>query len=192
MKQSVMFILVCLLGVQPAMGSDTEEALADSRATVGEFMKTLKQELQSGMQAGGPVNAVSVCNLTAPGIANTYSAREGREVSRTSLRVRNPDNAPVAWQRAVLESFEQRKQAGEDVTALEFHEVVTTDGVRELRYMKAIPTAKLCLACHGETVDSTVGTRLEKLYPDDQAMGYRVGDIRGAFSVTQTLNKDEE
>lgn len=192
MKQLVMIFIMCLMGVQSAMGSDTEQALAESRATVGEFMKTLKQELQAGMQAGGPVNAVSVCNLTAPGIANTYSAREGREVSRTSLRVRNPGNAPVAWQRAVLESFEQRKQAGEDVTALEFHEVVTTDGVRELRYMKAIPTAKLCLACHGETVDSTVGTRLRILYPDDQAMGYRVGDIRGAFSVTQTLNIDEE
>lgn len=192
MKQLVMITFMCLMGVQSAMGSDTEQALADSRATVGEFMKTLKQELLAGMQAGGPVNAVSVCNLTAPGIANTYSAREGREVSRTSLRVRNPGNAPVAWQRAVLESFEQRKQAGEDVTALEFHEVVTTEGVRELRYMKAIPTAKLCLACHGETVDSNVGKRLEILYPDDQAMGYRVGDIRGAFSVTQTLNKDEE
>ncbi|MBT8121841.1 MAG: DUF3365 domain-containing protein [Gammaproteobacteria bacterium] len=192
MKQLVMIVLTCLMGVQSAMGSDTEQALADSRATVGEFMKTLKQELQAAMQAGGPVNAVSVCNLTAPGIANTYSAREGREVSRTSLRVRNPGNAPVAWQRAVLESFEQRKQAGEDVTTLEFHEVVTTDGVRELRYMKAIPTAKVCLACHGETVDSTVKARLEILYPNDQAMGYRVGDIRGAFSVTQTLCKDQE
>ena len=192
MKQSVKVFLVCLMGVQPAMGADTEQALADSRATVGEFMKTLKQELQAGMQAGGPVNAVSVCNLTAPGIANTYSAREGREVSRTSLRPRNPGNAPVAWQHAVLESFEQRKQAGEDVTALEYHEVVTTEGVRELRYMKAIPTAKVCLACHGEAVDSTVRTRLEKLYPDDQAMGYRVGDIRGAFSVTQTLATDAD
>jgi len=191
MKQLVMIIFMCLMGVQSAMGSNVERALADSRATVGEFMKTLKQELMAAMQAGGPVNAVSVCNLTAPGIANTYSASEGREVSRTSLRVRNPGNAPVAWQRAVLESFEQRKQAGEDVTALEFHEVVTTEGVRELRYMKAIPTAKLCLACHGETVDSTVRTRLETLYPNDQAMGYRVGDIRGAFSVTQTLDKDD-
>jgi hypothetical protein len=192
MKQIFITLFLTLMPMFPVHASEAEQALADSRATVGEFMKTLKQELQAGMQAGGPVNAVSVCNLTAPGIANTYSAREGREVSRTSLRVRNPGNAPVAWQRAVLESFEQRKQAGEDVTALEFHEVVTTDGVRELRYMKAIPTAKLCLACHGETVDSTVGTRLQKLYPDDQAMGYRVGDIRGAFSVTQTLNKDEE
>ncbi len=180
-----------LLAMFPVHASEAEQALADSRATVGEFMQTLKQELQASMQAGGPVNAVNVCNLAAPAIANTYSAREGREVGRTSLRVRNPANAPLAWQRAVLESFEQRKQAGEDVTALEFHELVTTEGVRELRYMKAIPTMKLCLACHGESVDSVVRTRLEELYPEDQAMGYRVGDIRGAFSVTQVLDKED-
>ena len=54
--------------------------------------------------------------------------------------------------------------------------------------MKAIPTAQLCLACHGENIDSITRTRLEKLYPDDQAAGYKVGDIRGAFSITQPLD----
>jgi len=191
MKHLFITLFITLLPMFPVHASDAWQALADSRATVGEFMQTLKQELQASMQAGGPVNAVNVCNLAAPAIANTYSAREGREVGRTSLRVRNPANAPLAWQRAVLESFEQRKQAGEDVTALEFHELVTTEGVRELRYMKAIPTLQLCLACHGESVDSVVRTRLEELYPEDQAMGYRVGDIRGAFSVTQVLDKED-
>jgi len=191
MKHLFITLFITLLPMFPVHASDAGQALADSKATVGEFMQTLKQELQASMQAGGPVNAVNVCNLAAPAIANTYSAREGREVGRTSLRVRNPANAPLAWQRAVLESFEQRKQAGEDVTALEFHELVTTEGVSELRYMKAIPTLQLCLACHGESVDSVVRTRLEELYPEDQAMGYRVGDIRGAFSVTQVLDKED-
>ncbi len=191
MKHLFITLFITLLPMFPVHASDAGQALADSKATVGEFMQTLKQELQASMQAGGPVNAVNVCNLTAPAIANTYSAREGREVGRTSLRVRNPANAPLAWQRAVLESFEQRKQAGEDVTALEFHELITTEGVSELRYMKAIPTLQLCLACHGESVDSVVRTRLEELYPEDQAMGYRVGDIRGAFSVTQVLDKED-
>ena len=196
MKQALTLVLMMSLAVQlPAHADEqvkADKALADSRATVGEFMQTLKQELMAGMQAGGPVNAVSVCNLTAPGIANTYSAREGREVSRTSLRPRNPGNAPEAWERAVLEKFEARKEAGEDVATFEFHEVVTVDDTRVLRYMKAIPTGKLCLACHGEAVDTVVRTRLEKLYPDDQAMGYSIGDIRGAFSVTQVLDTQAE
>ena len=188
MKQRIAIIILCLAGVQSVLADDVEQALADSRATVGEFMKTLKQELMSGMQAGGPVNAISVCNLTAPAIANTYSTREGRTVSRTSLRTRNPANAPTDWQRTVLESFDERNAAGEKPATLEYHEVVKQDGVRELRYMKAIPTAELCLACHGEAVDLNVKNRLAKLYPEDQATGYRAGDIRGAFVVTQTLD----
>jgi hypothetical protein len=166
---------------------DVAAEVAASRATVKEFMQTLKKELQAGMQEGGPINAVSVCNLTAPGIANTYSARNGWDVSRTSLKARNPENAPDVWERAVLESFEVRKQAGEDPMKIEFYEVVKQDGTRKLRYMKAIPTSEVCLACHGEQVDSVTKTRLDTLYPHDQAMGYKKGDIRGAFSITQPL-----
>ena len=166
---------------------DYATEVAASRATVKEYMQTLKQELQAGMQAGGPMNAVSVCNLTAPGIANTYSIRNGWDVGRTSLKTRNPENAPDAWERSVLETFEERKLAGEDPMKMEYYEVVRQNGTRKLRYMKAIPTAGLCLACHGEQVDSVTKTRLETLYPNDQAMGYKEGDIRGAFSITQPL-----
>lgn len=187
MQKFLTFLFLGMAVVVTATARDYTKELEDSRATVVEFMQTLKQELQTGMQEGGPVNAISVCNLFAPGIANTYSVRKGWDVGRTSLKVRNPSNAPDAWERSVLESFEERKRAGEDPMKMEYHEVVRKDGVRELRYMKAIPTAELCLACHGESVDSIARTRLQKLYPDDQALGYKVGDIRGAFSVSQPL-----
>ena len=166
---------------------DYAAEIAASRDTTKEFMQTLKKELQAGMQEGGPINAVSVCNLTAPGIASTYSARYGWDVGRTSLKTRNPENAPDTWERSVLESFEARKRAGEDPMKMEYYEVVRQNGSDHLRYMKAIPTAGLCLACHGEQVDSITRTRLETLYPNDQAMGYKEGDIRGAFSITQPL-----
>jgi hypothetical protein len=168
--------------------ADYSDELEASRETVKEFMQTLKKELQTSMQQGGPVNAVSVCNLIAPGIANTYSVRNGWEVGRTSLKLRNPNNAPDAWERSVLEAFEERKLAGEDPAQMEFYEVVRVDGDKQLRYMKAIPTSRPCLACHGESPDSIVKTRLEKLYPHDQALGYRQGDIRGAFTITQPLS----
>jgi hypothetical protein len=188
MQKTVKFFILGMAAISAAHAGDYTAELDASRATAKEFMQTLKQELQAGMQEGGPVNAISVCNLFAPGIANTYSVRNGWDVGRTSLKRRNPDNAPDAWERSVLESFEERKRAGEDPAKLEHYEVVRQDGVRELRYMKAIPTVPLCLACHGEHVDSITRTRLEKLYPDDQALGYKAGDIRGAFSISQPLD----
>ena len=188
--QRLLTIIALGLGLTApgAYAADYSDELDASRKTVKEFMQTLKKELQSSMQEGGPVNAVSVCNLTAPAIANTYSVRNGWEVGRTSLKLRNPNNAPDAWERSVLEAFEERKLAGEDPVQMEFHEVVRVDGDKQLRYMKAIPTSRPCLACHGEALDSIVKTRLEKLYPHDQALGYREGDIRGAFTITQPLS----
>jgi len=189
MQRLLTVITLSLAATIPdSYAADYAEEVTASRETVKEFMQTLKQELQAGMQEGGPINAVSVCNLTAPGIANTYSIRNGWDVGRTSLRVRNPGNAPDAWERSALESFEERKRAGEDPTKMEHYEVVRQDGIRELRYMKAIPTSGLCLACHGEQIDSTVKTRLEELYPNDQALGYREGDLRGAFTIRQPLS----
>ena len=102
MKQLLVMMCVMLLATGYVRAGEDDERVAASRATVKEFMQSLKQELQKGMQDGGPVNALGVCNMTAPGIANTYSARHGWSVGRTSLRVRNPDNAPDIWEQAVL------------------------------------------------------------------------------------------
>ena len=174
--------------IPDSYAADYAAEITASRETVKEFMQTLKKELLASMQEGGPINAVSVCNLTAPAIANTYSIRNGWDVGRTSLKLRNPDNAPDAWERSTLDSFEERKRAGEDPMKMEHYEVVRQDGASELRYMKAIPTGQLCLACHGEQIDLNVKTRLEKLYPHDQALGYKEGDLRGAFTIRQPLS----
>ena len=44
-----------------------------------------------------------------------------------------------------------------------------------------------CLACHGSKIAPEVSDKLKALYPKDQATGYKTGDIRGAFSIRQTM-----
>jgi hypothetical protein len=175
-----------------AAAPEPASQLDQSRATAARFMKTLKGELMQAMQAGGPVNAIAVCNKRAPAIAAELGALRGWEVGRTSLKLRNPANAPDEWERRVLERFEQRKQAGEDPAKLEYYEVVEQDGQPVFRYMKAIPTTELCLACHGAKLDSAVTAKLNELYPRDQARGYQVGDIRGAFTFIEPLSMDAD
>ena len=182
------FALCMTLSAPATYAADYSNEIQASRETAQEFMQTLKQQLQSSMQEGGPVNAVSVCNLIAPGIASTYSARNGWDVGRTSLKLRNPANAPDDWERAVLERFEERKLAGENPAQLEYYEVTVEDGEKKLRYMKAIPTSQPCLACHGEALDGIVKTRIETLYSEDRALGFKQGDIRGAFTITQPVS----
>ncbi len=58
-------------------------------------------------------------------------------------------------------------------------------GVPVFRYVEARPTMELCLACHGSELGEPVKAVLAKHYPDDRATGFRVGDLRGAFTLIQ-------
>ncbi|MGK0443770.1 MAG: hypothetical protein ACJA1U_000698 [Bermanella sp.] len=167
-----------LLQAQPA--PDKQAA----RETIQGFAKDLKQVLVSTMKADGPVAAIKVCNLSAPAIATQHS-QSPWDISRTSLKVRNANNTPDAWLKNVLLEFEQRKQNGETVSSIEYSEQ-RTDG---WYFVKAIPTGEPCLACHGSNLKPAVQEKLSELYPNDQATGFSLGDIRGAFVVKKETFK---
>jgi len=158
-----------------------------SRAVAASFAGELKEALTKEMAASGPIGAVDVCKSMAPEIADRASEKSGWEVARTSLKPRNSGNAPDAWEAEVLQAFAARKAAGEDPAKMETWAIVDDGGQKRFRYMKAIPTASLCLACHGTSIEPELRAHLDRLYPDDAAVGYREGDIRGAFTITQPM-----
>jgi len=188
---SIAIMVVALTGgFAESAGTETsiDDRVADSRQVIKKFFGSLKGELVAGLKQG-PAHAIGICNARAPGIADKISADKGWRVARTSLKVRNPANQPDAWERTVLEDFNSRKTAGEDPKKMEYFEIVETDGKKNFRYMKAIPTAaKPCLACHGSNISPEVEAKLSELYPDDNARGYKAGDIRGAFTITQPID----
>jgi len=169
------------LSVVPA---SADPRIDEARTIVKEFAGALQSELQAAMKAGGPVQAVDVCHSRAPAIAAELSAKYGWQVERTSLKRRNADNTPDAWESETLQQFEVRKAAGEPAAQLEFAAPVMIDGTQGFRYMKAIPTKAICLTCHGgDTVPPAVAAEINRYYPDDQARGFSEGDLRGAFSL---------
>lgn len=187
-KSSATGALVALALCGGALAAeDLPSRVEASKGAIMAFAGSLKAELKAAMKSGGAVKAIAVCNEKAPTIADEQSARHGLTIRRTSLRPRNGENVPDAWERSVLEDFEQRRAAGDDPAALIRYEVVEADGLREFRFMKAIPTAEVCLACHGNDIAPDVTARLDALYPDDRARGFAVGDLRGAFTVRQPM-----
>ena len=63
--------------------------------------------------------------------------------------------------------------------------MVESDGKKQLRYMKAVPTEGACLACHGTQLSEDVRAGLKEMYPDDRATGYNIGEVRGAIVVVK-------
>lgn len=187
--RSIMLALsLSMVAVPGAVAEDLDPLIGESRAAIKGFGMSLKAELVAAIKAGGPVNAIGVCNMVAPGIAAERSVAYTGRVGRTSLKRRNAENAPDGWEIGVLEAFEARKAAGENVKTLDHAEIVTENGSRIFRYMKAIPTAEVCTKCHGTAITADVAALIDELYPTDMARGFSVGDIRGAFTLRKVLD----
>ena len=182
-----------LLASMPGLAAETDDNavqqqyLDESRQTAKAFMQALSSTLKEQLANNGAESAISVCQHVAPAFAADYS-KAGLIVSRVSLKNRNKTlGEPDAWERSVLEKFDQEKAQAKSVSLMETSAVTEEPDGRWFRYMKAIPTQPMCLQCHGKTHDISpeVKAILAKEYPEDSAMGYRVGDIRGAISIKQ-------
>jgi hypothetical protein len=188
MKKISLCIIISLLPLGQAYAVDTEQLTLKSRTAVKALGSELKSALQGSMKANGVIETISVCNIKAPEISNRISQDNNMSVGRTSLKYRNPKNKPDEWEKTVLDQFEQRKANGETIDMLEFSELTELDGKKVFRYMKAIPTDDVCLSCHGDNVAQPFVSKINSLYTDDKAIGFKKGDIRGAFTVIQTVN----
>jgi hypothetical protein len=170
----------------------TQQQVLEQQANqrIVDFSQALKGQLQAAIKQGGLINAVSVCKSVAPAIA-AENSKDGWTLTRTSLRVRNSDNTPDEWELSQLQQFELVNASGlqpadKPIVASEF---IVNDGNTQFRYMKAIPAQQLCLGCHGSNIEPEVSTLLSKTYPDDKAVNFALGDIRGAFSLKKDIKK---
>jgi hypothetical protein len=187
MKKQYLSIICGLLASFTICADGNEQLVNETRDAIKALGSELKATLQSSLKSEGPIKAMSVCNVKAPQLAQKVSTEKGMEVGRTSLKTRNPLNAPDPWELSVLEQFEHRKAEGEALKSIEYSEIVQHNGNRVFRYMKAIPTDDVCLTCHGKHIPESLSAQLQKLYPDDQATGFSKGDIRGAFTAIKIL-----
>lgn len=184
MKKLMTVGLLCL-----SIGTlaESQEPATQARNHALLLGKTLQAELMQAMQAGGAPAAVAVCNTKAMPISAQISEQTGWQVARTSLKVRNAANTADAWEAEQMQAFEQRLKQGESPATLESYAVVEQDGKKLERFMKAIPTQEGCLACHGDKISTELSQQLYSLYPNDQARGFAVGQLRGAFTLQRAI-----
>ncbi len=168
--------------------NDMAALSAEAQGLIKRFATRLKGRLKAALKADGPAAAIAVCQSAAPEITDEVSEQAaGWTVARTALKLRNPGNEPDAYELKVLQAFERQKAQGADPKKLVHKAIVSEEGKRLFRFIKAIPTGKLCLTCHGSNLAPEVQKKLNELYEDDKATGFKAGDIRGAFTLTKVL-----
>lgn len=155
------------------------EAVARTRDAAKGLGGSLKAALVAELGGNGPVAAASVCSEQAVPMTAAVAAESGVVVGRSSLRLRNPDNAAPDWVMAWLAGQGERKAE----TSQGFARVDEVDGVAMARVLKPLPIEGPCLLCHGgsDALAEGIPELLAERYPQDQATGYALGDLRGAL-----------
>ncbi len=191
--------LSCLLGLSllaaNVQATETvaplDPLLAERIPVYNETAKQLAQamigELKSAVAEKGLVEGMDICRQKVKSIAKPLLEGKNFTLRRVSLKNRNENNVPDGWEAEMLAAFETRKAAGEDPAKITATKVSDENGVKTVRYLKAIPTQEMCLACHGEHLTPALTEKIKTLYPNDKAVGFKIGDIRGAFSFTEVV-----
>jgi hypothetical protein len=148
-------------------------AITKAEAVFNDLQKALLSRLSTELKAGGPGRALSTCHSEAARIADRVVVQSGIRVGRTSQRLRNRANVPPDWARPLVAATTSSR-------ASEAHAMVVDLGDR-VGVLRPIGTVAMCTNCHGpnDELPKDVRAQLERLYADDRATGFRVGDLRG-------------
>ncbi len=183
MKISCVSVIAAVL-MAAALGSGAVE-VNPKQAAAAKAVERLGQEMRNklteSLQKYGPAQTIDVCAKDAPIIIARIENELDVRIKRTSLKLRNPQNAPDAAEKNVLERLAALHQAGEKLP-----QGVTVFPSDPRRFYKVIMVEKTCLKCHGESsaMSEAVRKELTGSYPEDRAVGYKEGDFRGIISVT--------
>jgi mono/diheme cytochrome c family protein len=166
----------CLAHAKPEPAKAGPEIIAEAS---GKLIAALTEAIAKD----GAAAAIGVCSERAPEIATEVGEAHGVTLRRASEKPRNPNNAASDAEKTLLAAFAADLENGKKP---EPRVVTNPDGAVVFQAPIIIP-APLCLQCHGDGKNDIAPetlTAIRKRYPDDKATGYKVGDLRGAWSVT--------
>ena len=158
------------------------EAYRQGNEVAAKAQERLMKTLQEAIGKKSLKEAVVFCNLQAYPLTDSVSRQYNATIRRTSLRLRNPKNAPTELEEQLLQAYQYNTEKG-----LPVEENVQRMGNDLLLYTKPIVLGnELCLHCHGTPKkDIAVETlqQIDSLYPQDEARNYQLGDFRGIWSI---------
>ncbi len=154
-----------------------------------DYMMELKGVLVKNMQNGGALAAVNVCSDTAMDLTNHFSSKMGVTVKRFSLKNRNPLNKPDEFEERALNRFEKLIAENKLDKKSYVIEKIEENNETVVKFVKPILIDAPCLNCHGNEsqISKEVTNLIKSKYPKDKAINYKIGDLRGAISVTKKI-----
>jgi ABC-type phosphate transport system auxiliary subunit len=143
--------------------------------------KKLGSNLTQKMKEGGVKEAVPFCNTMAYSLTDEMSKKYNAEIKRTSDKLRNEKNKPNDEEKKIIEDYKKAMASNKQLKP-----VVAMDASGNPHFYAPIILKKKCMTCHGAVggeVSVTTDSLIRSYYPNDKAVGFKEGDLRGIWSI---------
>jgi hypothetical protein len=155
-------------------------ALADQ--AINDAQKVLLTKLTEAIGIHGFEGAIDFCHDRALILTDSVADVYGVSLRRISDKFRNSEDQAGNDELELIRSYSEKKANGSELSDV----YRPKDDGGYIMYRPIILGSALCLSCHGapekEIAPSTLNA-IHKHYPQDLAVGYVVGDIRGIWKV---------
>jgi hypothetical protein len=204
MKPPFLFFVLCFFILTTSCDSGRKQTelsnneLEELAITKGDMISQVTQmvlasKLKEVVQEEGIGEALKFCNVNAYPIVDSLEAVYNIKVKRASLRTRNPGDTPNKMEGDVINDYSREIANGHTP------EVKTILDDDMVHYFKPIIiSAELCLKCHGQVGSDILEENyqiIRDLYPNDNATGHKLGDLRGIWSISfekETLSQNRQ
>ncbi len=167
-----------------ASQSNTSDPLKIKEEGIG-YIKmlgsALKKELQTQMKADKTaLKAVKFCTDKASLITQEVNKKLPKyaKVRRTALKLRNhTQNYADAIDTKVMQEYVDAIK----VNSFNPHQIKVVKEGNTTRVYKPLLTLPVCLKCHGTDIKGELKEHINKAYPEDKAVDFKVGSLRGAI-----------
>jgi hypothetical protein len=153
-----------------------QEAKLITEAIKNNLMSNLQKELKKS----GPVKAIRFCHENATDLTNQISSelKQKYNFGRTSHKVRSGLNKPQGWMQDYLTQFK-----GTLISRPPMDSPIIFEVEGKKTWLKPLYTQPVCLQCHGTNISKLLKDKINLLYPDDQAYGFKLNEFRGFIWV---------
>ena len=143
----------------------------------------LGKNLMGKIQKEGTIAALQFCNIKAFQLTDSMATYHNAHIKRVSDLPRNPKNKANTEELNYINIFKN------DVKNNKESQPIVVESSKIVNVYYPIKTNGMCLQCHGEPnkqiADQTF-LAIQKLYPNDQAVGYDINQVRGIWNVSFT------
>jgi len=136
--------------------------------------KTLKTKLNFYLKVDkSGVKALEFCSHEAFKITKKLNLKLPKyaKIRRTSIHLRNEKNRADCPDVGIMENYQESKS----------REIIVIKQRKTTRVYKPLYMNGICLKCHGENISKELKNILAKKYPNDKAINFKAGSLRGVI-----------